>query len=137
MTRASRPHARFLLLSCAIWRGERAGNDSAPKSSCSRARQFGWKQVSEYVDKIMKALDPPHTINGDPNATEMLRLWAAHNKLNVAINIGSYEETGHDEAKAWGIILADLAKHVARALHQANGRAPDETIEVIRELFLA
>jgi hypothetical protein len=63
----------------------------------------------------MKPLDPPPTIEGDANATEMLRLWIAHNKLNVAINIGSYQESGHDEAQAWGVILADFAKHVSRA----------------------
>jgi hypothetical protein len=55
----------------------------------------------------MKPLDPPPTIKGDPDATEMLRLWIAHHKLNVAINIGSYQESGHDEAQAWGVILAD------------------------------
>ena len=85
----------------------------------------------------MKPLDPPPTIEGDPNATEMLRLWIAHHKLNVAINIGSYQESGHDEAQAWGVILADFAKHVSRALHQRYGHDPDETIEKIRELFLA
>ncbi|MCA9118225.1 MAG: DUF5076 domain-containing protein, partial [Planctomycetaceae bacterium] len=47
---------------------------------------------SGHVALPMQPLDPPHTIEGDPNATEMLRLWAAHRKLNVAINIGSFHE---------------------------------------------
>ncbi|NBV25183.1 MAG: DUF5076 domain-containing protein [Proteobacteria bacterium] len=85
----------------------------------------------------MKPLDPPNTIEGDPNATEMLRLWAAHSKLNVAINVGSYHEQGHDEAKAWGIIAADFAKHVARALHQRYDEPQSETIEKFRHSFLA
>ena len=84
----------------------------------------------------MKPLDPPNTIEGDPNATEMLRLWAAHSKLNVAINVGSYHEQGHDEAKAWGIIAADFAKHVARALHQRYDEPQSETIEKFRRSFL-
>ncbi len=85
----------------------------------------------------MKRLNPPHTIKGDPNATEMLRLWAAHSKLNVTINVGSYHEQGHDEAEAWGIIAADLAKHVARALHQRYDEPQAETIEKFRRSFLA
>ena len=63
----------------------------------------------------MKPLDPPDTIKGDPKATQMLRLWSAHDQLNVAINIGCYEENWHDEAKAWGIIIADFVRHVCRA----------------------
>jgi hypothetical protein len=85
----------------------------------------------------MKPLDPPHTIEGDPNATEMLRLWAAHNKMNVAINIGCYEENGHDEAHAWGMIIADFTKHVARALKQRYGHIEKDTIRKIKEGFAA
>lgn len=84
----------------------------------------------------MKPLDPPDTIKGDPNATEMLRLWAAHRKLNVAINVGSYHEQGFDEATAWGIIAADFAKHLARALHQRYDQSQAETIDKFRNSFL-
>ena len=42
----------------------------------------------------------------------MLRLWAANNKLDVVINIGSYTDRGFDEADAWGIIMSDFARHV-------------------------
>jgi hypothetical protein len=83
----------------------------------------------------VKALDPPHTIKGDPKATEMLRLWAAHNKLNVAINIGCYEENGRDEAAAWGIILADAARHVANAMHLRYGVPATLTISKIQNAF--
>ena len=84
----------------------------------------------------MKPLDPPHTIEGDPNATEMVRLWAAHNKMNVAMNIGCYQENGQDEAHAWGIMIADFAKHVARALNQRYGQSEEETIRKIKEGFM-
>jgi hypothetical protein len=85
----------------------------------------------------MKPLEPPNTIEGDPKATEMLRLWSAHDKLNVAINIGCYEESGHDEAEAWGIIIADFARHLCRALQQRYGKDPDETLQKIKGTFLA
>jgi hypothetical protein len=85
----------------------------------------------------MNELDPPHTISGDPDATEMLRLWAAHGKLQVAINIGRYEENGYDEAQAWGVILADAARHVANAMSQRYGASRDSEIARIRASFLA
>lgn len=87
--------------------------------------------------RAMRPLDPPHNIDGDPKATEMLRLWAAHKKLNVAINVGTYHEQGHDEASAWGIIAADFGKHVARALQQRYGQPQLETLERFRRSFLA
>ena len=91
----------------------------------------------DHFAPVMKPLDPPHTIKGDPKATEMLRLWAAHRKLNVAINIGTYYEQGLDEAEAWGTIAADFAKHVARALHQRYDEPQSRTMEKFRRSFLA
>jgi hypothetical protein len=85
----------------------------------------------------VKPLDPPDTIDGDPKATEMLRLWAAHNALQVSINIGCYEESEHDEAHAWGVILADCAKHVVNALSQRYEEDPDDALARIRTAFLA
>ena len=67
----------------------------------------------------------------------MLRLWAAHDALQVAINIGCYEESEHDEAHAWGIILADCAKHVVNALNQRYDEDPDAALARIRTAFLA
>ncbi|MCW1887659.1 DUF5076 domain-containing protein [Luteolibacter flavescens] len=85
----------------------------------------------------MNELDPPYTVAGDPKATEMLRLWAAHGKLNVSINIGCYEEAGHDESEAWGVILADAARHVANALSQRYGASRETELSKIRATFLA
>ena len=48
----------------------------------------------------MRALNPPPAAATDPKATELLRLWAANGKLDVVINIGVYQEQGHDEADA-------------------------------------
>ena len=85
----------------------------------------------------MRPLDPPTGIESDPNATEMLRLWAANSKLNVSINIGCYEESGYDEAKAWGIIISDFTRHVARALAQRHGKNEEQEMAKIRDSFLA
>ncbi|MAT72219.1 MAG: hypothetical protein CMJ58_22160 [Planctomycetaceae bacterium] len=85
----------------------------------------------------MKPLDPPHVIEDDPRATELLRLWAANGKLTVAMNVGCWHEQGHDEARAWGVVAADFAKHVARALSQRYGESQADVIEEFRAAFLA
>jgi hypothetical protein len=84
----------------------------------------------------MIPLDPPPSAKSDPKATELLRLWAVNNKLDVVINIGAYEKRGHDEAKAWGIIISDFARHVARALAQRYGKNEEQEIAKIRDSFL-
>lgn len=84
----------------------------------------------------MRELNPPLAATTDPNATEMLRLWAANGKLDVVINIGKYEEQGRDEAKAWGIIISDFTRHVARALAQRYGRNEEQEMAKIRDSFL-
>jgi hypothetical protein len=84
----------------------------------------------------MRTLNPPPSAATDPNATEMLRLWAANGKLDVVINIGAYEKQGHDEATAWGIIISDFTRHVARALAQRYQRNEEQEMAKIRDSFL-
>jgi hypothetical protein len=84
----------------------------------------------------MKELEPPPAAKTDPKATEMLRLWAANGKLDVVINIGTYAEAGYDEAKAWGVIISDFTRHVARALAQRYGRNEEQEMAKIRDSFL-
>ena len=85
----------------------------------------------------MRELIIPDGVESDPKATEMLRLWAANKKLNVSINLGSYEESGRDEAFAWGVIITDFARHVARGLAQRYGKDEKESLNKIRDGFLA
>ena len=84
----------------------------------------------------MRPLPIPDGVETDQTATEMLRLWVAHSKLNVAINIGCYEAQGMDEAKAWGVIISDFTRHVAHALSQRYGKDENQQIDIIRESFL-
>ncbi len=85
----------------------------------------------------MKELCIPHGVEEDPKATEMLRLWAANKQLNVSINLGSYHDQGHDESYAWGIIIADFARHVANGLAQRYDLNEKEQLANIRDGFLA
>jgi hypothetical protein len=59
---------------------------------------------------MSKALEIPSTVEGDPNALEIARIWAAHGQQHVALRSGLWEDAGN-----WGIMLVDLARHVANA----------------------
>jgi hypothetical protein len=70
---------------------------------------------------------PPDAVN-DPEATELLRAWVIDQALHCTLNAGIFEEPS-----TWGVLLADLVRHVADALEEQEGRAPAETVRQIRE----
>lgn len=84
----------------------------------------------------MKELIIPPAALQDANSTEMVRLWAAQGEQHISLNIGSYEENGHNEAQAWGIICADFIFHVANALSQRYGKDYQDTVDQIRSSLL-
>jgi len=74
----------------------------------------------------------PPSATGDLQAREMLRAWIAKEGLHCSLNIGVW---GEDEAVVWGILLSDVARHVANALHDDRGLPLEETLGKIREHF--
>jgi len=60
---------------------------------------------------MTKGLPIPTAVNNDNNAIELLRVWAANGKQHIVI-----EPSAWDDPAAWGIMLADLAKHISQAL---------------------
>jgi hypothetical protein len=67
----------------------------------------------------------PGETRKDPDSFEFLRVWVANGSQHVSIRL-----VWSDPA-SWGVALADLAKHVARAYQQDDGREPGTTIERI------
>lgn len=60
----------------------------------------------------------PAAAQRDAASVEMLRVWIAEKQLHCSLKIGMYRDgMGIDEELAWGTILADAARHIARALH--------------------
>jgi Domain of unknown function (DUF5076) len=84
-----------------------------------------------------KSLPIPAPAKRDPQSVEMMRTWIAEGRVHVALNIGFWEqpERGVDERDAWGVLLADLARHIANAHEEEYGRDPRETLVAIREAF--
>jgi hypothetical protein len=76
-----------------------------------------------------KELVVPPDVHGDPEAAEVLRAWLAHGDLHCSLKPTIWEDAGH-----WGLLLADVARHVAHALEQ-KGQDPEEVLERIRDAF--
>jgi hypothetical protein len=80
----------------------------------------------------------PEAALRDKDAVEMLRVWIAERKLHCSMKVGMYRETMNmPEEKAWGVILADVARHVAKALESGYLTNGAESLEKIRDSFLA
>jgi hypothetical protein len=64
-----------------------------------------------------KNLDPPPAAARDAASFELLRVWIAEQGQHVSLRSGVWED-----AFAWGIVLADLARHIvhAESLAQKN-----------------
>jgi hypothetical protein len=78
----------------------------------------------------------PEAALRDKDAVEMLRVWIAEGKLHCSIKAGMYIETMKiPEEKAWGTILADVARHVATALESGYGANRDVSLGRICEAF--
>ncbi len=60
------------------------------------------------------------------------RVWVAEKGQHVSLLIGTWEDP-----TAWGIVLADLARHVAHGYYQDMKMDRAETLAGIRKLFLA
>ena len=78
----------------------------------------------------MQELSPPPETLTDENAVEILRAFAARKKLHCSIRADAWEEVGW-----WGILLADVTRHVANALAEERGLDQHDSIKRIRELF--
>lgn len=82
----------------------------------------------------MKELIIPRAAQCDPESWEVMRAWVAENGLHIMLNIGVYDAHDVREEEAWGMILADAARHIADAL-VSMGRDKDVALAEIRRRF--
>ncbi len=67
-------------------------------------------------------LPMPELVKKDPKAKEMIRAWIAGSGLHCSLNVGMWHGVHTtDEPSAWGILLADVARHVSNALEEEFG----------------
>lgn len=79
----------------------------------------------------------PDAAKRDPAAREMARVWIAEKGLQCSLRIGMYADRQDVlESTAWGIVLADLARHAATAISQSSGSEVALVVAEIRNAML-
>lgn len=79
----------------------------------------------------MKPLIVPPAAQRDEESIQMISAWIAENGLHCALNIGMWQENDHPEPPAWGILLADVIRHISHALEDEYGLPASETTSQI------
>ncbi|SFS03819.1 protein of unknown function [Granulicella pectinivorans] len=82
---------------------------------------------------VEKSLAIPPAAQRDKASFEVMRVWIAEKGQHVSIQSGAWEDPF-----AWGIVLADLARHIANA-HQMQDKKvdPEAFLERLLEGFQA
>ena len=75
------------------------------------------------------ALETPPIAESDSNAVEVLRVWAAPGQPQQLTLRTTWKDAG-----AWGLLLADVARHAANA-YGNEGADSNVVLARIRELF--
>ena len=79
------------------------------------------------------ALRIPAAAMKDPRSLEVVRVWIANGQQHVALSFGMWEDPA-----AWGLLLADLAQHIAEAHAQQDPEVnAEDFLEEIRAGFEA
>jgi hypothetical protein len=92
-----------------------------------------WVLKQQRLHKIMRTLVIPPAAQRDDNAIQMISAWIAEKGMHCTLNVGMWEAEGHNEPRAWGILLADVIRHVANAIEEKSGVSAFETAQSIVE----
>src|SRR5262249_21992959 len=84
-----------------------------------------------FGKKINELVVPP-LVRTDPKARELVRVWAAHGQQHVSIAAGAWNDPA-----TWGIMLVDLARHLANFYSQERGMNREEVLSQIKAMFEA
>ena len=76
-----------------------------------------------------KELQIPDCAARDKRSVELLRVWAAQGKQHVSI------ATGWKDPACWGIMLVDLAKHIANAYQLTAAFSHEDALRRIKSGF--
>lgn len=82
---------------------------------------------TQRTDAARNSLRVPPGAMEDPKAFELVRAWVARGELHVSLQMG-----GWDDPTAWGVVLADLVRHVARFYAEQKKLDPIQTMLRVR-----
>jgi hypothetical protein len=72
----------------------------------------------------------PDAARDDLKSFELLRVWVAKKGQHVSLRAGTWNDPA-----AWGIMLADLARHIANSYELESGLDPAKTLQRIKAAF--
>jgi hypothetical protein len=67
----------------------------------------------------------------------MLSAWIAEKGLHCVVNVGKWHAEGRNEAAAWGILLADVIRHLGNAMCEECGVEASATVTEVTQSLLA
>jgi len=77
-------------------------------------------------------LNIPNAARDDPSSFELIRIWVAKKNQHVSLRSGVWNDPA-----AWGLMLADLARHIANTFEQTEKIPYDEAVARVRSAFEA
>ncbi len=90
------------------------------------------------MQKPLTTLSVPAEVAEDSKASEILRVWDGQSGLHCSLQIAlGYRNEKNAEAKAWGLILAEIALRIAANAPTTRGASQQKTLNRILELFKA
>jgi len=78
------------------------------------------------------ALGVPPAAAGDARAFELVRVWAAGGVQHVALKVSAQQDPA-----GWGMILADVGRHVAQAYSELGAGSAGDVFERVLQGFAA
>lgn len=81
-------------------------------------------------DSAKNQLLIPEAAKSDANSLEIIRVWIANKNQHFTLRVGLWNDPA-----AWGLLLADLARNVAKSYEQDTGFDPQAALERIRLAF--
>jgi hypothetical protein len=75
-------------------------------------------------------LHPPPGVASDPRATEVLRVCTTGDSQTFVLRADVWSDPA-----AWGLLLVDLARHVAKAYAEAEGTDPHAVLARVKAGF--
>ncbi len=78
----------------------------------------------------MNELSIPPAAASARESAEIARIWIADGREHVTLHALAWKDPA-----AWGLLLVDLAKHVANAYEQLEGRDRNQTLARIKDGF--
>jgi len=82
------------------------------------------------MNQSANELPVPERAAEDPRAIELLRVWVAGGKQHVSIATGLWNDPAN-----WGMMLVDLAKHIANAYEQSTSTTYKQALQRLRAGF--